>query len=147
VGAFMSELTITHLCGNDTHGRCRLWRLAEPLIYEVGGRGSGRVIVVWKGFITDGPSIPQFLCPILPVWASWSRAGVIHDCLCVLIAANTPHPEAPTRADADRIFLEAMEHLNVGWVQRYALYWGVRLGAWLKLRTTMIDHNQRYASS
>ena len=146
MGAFTSELTITHLSGNDTHG-WRLWRLAEPLIYEVGGRGSGRVILVSKDFITDGSSIPQFLWSILPVWARYSRAGVIHDYLCYRIAVNNPHPEAPTRDHADRIFLEAMEHLNVGWVQRYALYWGVRLGAWLKLRTTMIDHNQRYASS
>ena len=103
MGAFTSELTITQLSGNDTHG-WRLWRLAEPLIYEVGGRGSGRVILVSKGFITDGPSIPQFLWSILPVWASWSRAGVIHDYLCYLIALNNPHPEAPTRDHADRIF-------------------------------------------
>jgi Protein of unknown function (DUF1353) len=142
VGAFTSELTITHLSGI-------LWRLAEPLIYEVGGRGSGRVILVHKGFTTDGPSIPQVMCSILPVWASYSRAGVIHDYLCWRIAGNNPHPEAPTRADADRIFFEAMEVLNVGWVQRYALYWGVRLGTWFNVRTTMIDHNtpQRCTSS
>ena len=141
MGAFLSELTITHLSGNDTHGSWRLWRLAEPLIYEVGGRGSGRVIVVWKGFVTDGPSIPRLLWWILPVWASYSRAGVIHDYLCYLIAVNTPHPEAPTRADADRIFFEALTALNVGWVQRYALYWGVRFGTWYNVRTTMVDHN------
>lgn len=111
MGAFMSELTITHPSGNDTHGCWRLWRLAEPLIFEVGGRGSGRVIFVTKGFVTDGASIPQFLWSILPVWASWSRAGVIHDYLCCQIALNKPHPEAPTRDHADRIFFEAMEAL------------------------------------
>ena len=47
----------------------------------------------------------------------------------------------PTRADADRIFLEALEALNVGWVQRYALYLGVRVGARCKVRTTMVDYN------
>jgi hypothetical protein len=122
VGTFTGELTITHLSGI-------LWRLAEPLIYEVGGRGSGRVILVYKGFITDGPSIPSLLWSILPVWASWSRAGVIHDYLCCQIALNKPHPEAPTRDHADRIFFEAME--------------------WFNVRTTMVDHNhpQRYASS
>ena len=113
MGAFTSELTITHLSGNGRH--CwRLWRLAEPLIYEVGGRGSGRVILVSKDFITDGSSIPQFLWSILPVWARYSRAGVIHDYLCYRIAVNNPHPEAPTRDHADRDFLEAMEALNVG---------------------------------
>jgi hypothetical protein len=140
VGAFASELTITHLSGKDRHS-WRRWRLAEPLIYEVGGRGSGRFILVTKGFNTDGTSIPRPLWPILPVWANYSSAGVIHDYLCCLIADNTPHPEAPTRADADRIFFEAMTALNVGWVQKYALYWGVRFAAWLGLRTTMIDYN------
>ena len=127
MGVFMSELTITHPSDNGRH--CwRLWRLAEPLIYEVGGRGSGRVILVSKDFITDGSSIPQFLWSILPVWARYSRAGVIHDYLCYRIAVNNPHPEAPTRDHADRIFFEAMEALNVGWVQKYLLYWGVRFG-------------------
>jgi hypothetical protein len=140
VGAFTSELTITHLSGNAKYG-WRLWRLAEPLVYEVGGRGSGRVIRVTKDFVTDGPSIPRWLWWILPVWGSYGRAGVIHDYLCRQIAVNDPHPEAPTRADADRIFFEAMELLNVGWVQRHALYLGARIGAWLRVRTTMVDYN------
>jgi hypothetical protein len=140
VSAFASELTITHLSGNGKY--CwRHWRLAEPLIYEVGGGGSGRVIRVSKDFVTDGTSIPRLLWRILPVWASYSRAGVIHDYLCWRIAVNNPHPEAQTRADADRIFFEAMTALNVCWVQKYALYCGVRIGAWLNLRTTMVDHN------
>jgi len=140
VNAFMSELTITHLSGNDRHGCWRRWRLAEPLIYEVGGRG-GRVIRVSKDFVTDGTSIPRLLWRILPVWGSYSRAGVIHDYLCYRIADNNPHPEAPTRDDADRIFFEAMTVLNVGRVQKYALYLGVRLATWFNLRTTMIDYN------
>jgi hypothetical protein len=138
VGAFTSELTITHLSDN---GSWRLWRLAEPLIYEVGGRGSGRVIFVSKDFITDGSSIPQLLWSILPVWARYSRAGVVHDYLCYRIAVNNPHPEAPTRDHADRVFLDAMEALSVGWVQKYLLYLGARIGTWYNVRTTMIDHN------
>jgi hypothetical protein len=129
-----------HLFGRDPHGQ-RRWRLAEPLIYEVGGRGSGRVICVPKDFVTDGPSIPRRLWWILPVWAIYSRAGVIHDYLCYLIARNNPHPEAPTRDDADRIFFDAMTALNVGRVQKYALYWGACLGTLLNVRTTMIDYN------
>lgn len=140
MGAFASELTNMHLSGRDLRGP-RRWRLTVPLIYEVGGRGSGRVICVPKDFVTDGPSIPQRLQWILPVWAIYSRAGVIHDYLCYLIVRNNPHPEAPTRDDADRIFFEAMTALNVGLVQKYALYLGARLGTLLKVRTTMIDYN------
>ena len=79
MGAFTSELTITHLSGNDKYG-WRLWRLAEPLIYEVGSLGSGRVIRVHKDFVTDGPSIPPLLWSILPVWGSWGRAGILGMC-------------------------------------------------------------------
>ena len=140
MGAFASELKITHLSGKDLYGR-RRWRLGEPLIYEVGGPGSGRVIRVPNDFVTDGPSIPRILRRILPVWAIYSPAGVIHDYLCYLIARNNPHPEAPTRDDADRIFFDAMTALNVGRVEKYVLYWGARLGTLLKLRTTMIDYN------
>jgi hypothetical protein len=61
--------------------------------------------------------------------------------MCYLIAVSNPHPEAPTRADADRIFFEALKALNVGWVQRYLLYWGVRFGTRYNVRTTMVDHN------
>ena len=101
MGAFTSELTITHLSDDDTHGCWRLWRLAEPLIYEVGANGSNRIIIVSKGFITDGPSIPQFLWSILPVWASHSRAGVIHDYLCYQSRSTIPilkrrHATMPT---------------------------------------------------
>ena len=142
MGAFTSELTITQLSGGDRYA-WRLWRLAEPLVYEIGDCGSGRTILVSKGFITDGPSIPRFLWSMLPVWATWSRAGVIHDYLCCLIALNRPHHEAPTRDQADRIFWEAMNVLNVGRLQMALLYLGVRIGTWFKVRTTMVDHQDK----
>lgn len=59
MGAFTSELTITHLSGKDRHG-WRFWRLAEPLIYEIGGPGSGRVIRVSKDFITAAHPFHNF---------------------------------------------------------------------------------------
>jgi Protein of unknown function (DUF1353) len=134
VSGFASELTITQI-----PEAWRLWRLEKNLIYQ--SRDRGRVIRVYRGFITDGPSVPQFLWSILPVWGSWSRAGVIHDYLCCLIAAGRPHRAAPTRDHADRIFLEAMQALKVGRIRASLLYLGVRIGTWFNVRTTMIEYN------
>lgn len=143
MSGFTSELTITQLSGRPD--AWMLWRLEEPLIYEIGD--TGRIIMVSKGFITDGPSVPRALWQMLPVWASWSRAGVIHDYLCCLIAIGRPHREAPTRNDADRIFHEAMVSLGVGSIQKNLMYAGVRFGTWFGVRTSMIDHNEKLRST
>lgn len=131
---------LTQLSGKP--GAWRLWRLEDHLIYRVND-DPNRIIFVSKGFITDGPSIPQFMWNVLPVWGSWSRAGVLHDYLCCLISIGRPHREAPTRSDADRIFNEAMGALGVGSVQRNLLYLGVRTGTLFGVRTTMIDKNEK----
>jgi hypothetical protein len=44
----------------------RRWELLAPFEYHVGCEGSGIVIVVPAGFVTDFASIPRFLWAILP---------------------------------------------------------------------------------
>lgn len=124
MSAFTGTLTLAEL---DTDWR--LWRLEQPLVYEVGALGSGRVIAVPKGFVTDGASVPRPLWWLLPTWGRYSRAAVIHDHLCVLLDRGTPHALAPTRRRADAIFFEAMGPLGVGALTRWALWLGVRVGA------------------
>lgn len=126
MSAFTGPLTITHL---DVDWRS--WRLEEPLVYEVGELGSGRVIEVPAGFVTDGASVPRLLWSILPTWGSYSRAAVVHDFLLSRLASGAPHPKAPTRLQADRVFWEAMGVCETPLVLRVLLYVGVRLGAFL----------------
>ena len=112
------------------------WRLVEPLRYEVDYYGSGRAIEVPAGFETDGASIPAALRTVLAVWGTYGRAAVIHDYLYWRLVSD-PHPEAPTRADADRIFYEAMGPLGTGPVLRGLIYAAVRLfGRSAKPRST-----------
>lgn len=59
----------------------RRWRLAQPIRYEAGAEGSGRVIVVPAGFETDGATIPAGLRIMLAVWGSYGRAAAMHDYL------------------------------------------------------------------
>lgn len=126
MSSFTDELTITEVALN-----WRVWRLEQDFSYEVGDKGTGKVITVPKGFETDGASVPQFLWSLFPAWGSYSRAAVIHDLLCHLINCGVPHPEAPTRRDADLIFLEAMKVCGTGPVTRTILYGGARLGGYL----------------
>jgi hypothetical protein len=160
---FASELRVAQLSAEP--GAWRLWRIDEPLVYDVApevnaerrraraeleASGFGqfpslpeRLVVVPAEFVTDGPSVPRFLWAVLPVWGSWSRAGVVHDYLCCLVAMGRPHDEAPTRTDADRVFREAMFASGVGWLARTALYAGVRIGTICGVETTMVTYNEK----
>ncbi len=100
---FTGALTVTSL---DKH--CLMWRLEQPLRYEVGHLGSGRCVVVPAGYVTDAASIPWPLRAVLPAWGRYSRAALVHDALYTALARGEPHPEAPTRKTADAIFHEAL---------------------------------------
>jgi len=124
VSAFTGPLTITQL---DTDAR--LWRLETPLIYEVGALGSGDVITIQDGFITDGTSVPRILWALLPTWGTYSRAAALHDFLCTALRDGVPHPLAPTWKRAAQIFYEAMVVEGTGQVIRLTLYLGAMIWA------------------
>jgi len=120
VSAFTDELTITALRDG------RNWRLAQPLVYEVGSEGSGRVISVPPQFVTDGASVPRALWELLPSWGTYSRAAVVHDYLCDCLNRGAPHVEAKTRREADAIFYEAMVVCGTGATMRFVMWLAVR---------------------
>lgn len=136
---FTGDLTVTQMSGSA--GSWRRWRLHEALVYEVGDKGTGRLIVVPPGFVSDGPSIPRVFWAIMPVWGTWGRAGILHDFLCARLAMGRPHREGRTRLATDAVFYESMVALRVGFLTRWAMYAGVRVGALLGVRTRMIDFN------
>lgn len=126
MSAFTAPLTITEL-----DGRKGLWRVEQPLPYEVGDKGSGRWVVAPIGMVTDGATTMVFR-PVLPAWGTYSRAAVIHDHLCDLLRAGTPHPEAPTYAAAARVFREAAKVAGTSLPARWAMWAAIR--AWFALR-------------
>lgn len=83
------------------------------------------------GSTTDGLSIPRIIQNVVPASgnASW-LAGVLHDAayrnfleICVngkWIRANL------TQAEADSLFLEAMESQGVSWLLRKTIYFALR---------------------
>lgn len=96
------------------------WILETPLYYVT---RAGDDLVVPAGFETDLASIPQLFHSVVPVNGMHRAAAIVHDWLYV----TQPCP----RADADRIFLEAMANLGVRWSQRWVMYAAVRVGGWL----------------
>ncbi len=100
----------------------RRWIVLSDFGYEVGKEGSDDVVNVPIGFRTDFASIPRPLWIFLPRWGKYGNAAVIHDYLYL--------EQLRTRKKSDAIFLEGMEVLEVGYIQRYSIFLAVRLGGW-----------------
>lgn len=105
----------------------KTWIVLHDFGYEVGAEGSGDVINVPIGTHTDFASIPRLLWAIFPRWGKYGNAAVIHDWLYW----DQPRP----RKEADEIFLEGMEVLDVpGW-KRKTIYYAVRWFGWFAWRS------------
>lgn len=111
------------------------WRIAQPLIYDVGVEGSGETITVPAGATTDLASIPRGLWNLLPPDGPWTKAAVVHDFLystrgeCELNGLRYRTRAAPySRAEADGVLREAMAVVGVSALQRMIIWSAVRLG-------------------
>ncbi len=78
-------------------------------------------IVVPRGFVTDGASVPLPFRATLARYGPWTESAVVHDFLC--------RHGAVSRRAADRIFLDLLRRARVNFFQRARLYLGVRIGA------------------
>lgn len=93
------------------------WRLISG--FEYISEIDGLCIVIPAGFVTDFASIPRGLWNLLPPTGRYGKAAVVHDFMYRRTRWN--------RAVCDRVFLEAMNVLGVGWLTRYAIYAAVRV--------------------
>lgn len=96
------------------------WVLRKNLAFIT---ANGRRFVAPRGFITDLASIPKLLRNVIDVNGKHRRAAVLHDYLYVT--------QQVTRAEADALFLEAMEVLEVGKPTRLVMWAAVRAGGWI----------------
>lgn len=97
----------------------RTWEIVKAFEYHVGSEGSGEVIKIPVGFITDFASTPRFTWILFPPDGQYSQAAVVHDFLY--------HIKIYSRKMSDDIFKEAMKVLGVGWWKRGTMYNCVRL--------------------
>ena len=54
------------------------WRLLEPLTYQ----GSRDTFTVPAGYVTNFASVPRLLWWFIPRYGRYTKATVLHDCLC-----------------------------------------------------------------
>lgn len=115
-------------------GSGQKWKLVNRFAYYLRDADpNGPYIAVPAGFTTDFASVPRFLWSIFPPWdPEYGKAAIIHDWLltkgCIFYpSAGRISTRRPDRAEADRIFLEAMRVLGCHRWKRYTMYAGVRL--------------------
>lgn len=93
---FLSDLVVSPMVGTRN-----TFRLKEDLIYKL---SNGIVMVIPKGFVYDGASIPSILTNILPRFGyKYDRASCLHDWLYAAINTHNYN-----RKECDEVFYEAM---------------------------------------
>ena len=115
------------------------WKLVRPFGYCANDATEVRVPA---GFVTDFASVPRPFWPLLPPTGAYGKAAVIHDWLYshrivddVITPALLQHgSRLVDRAEADRIFREAMRQLGVGRLTAWTMYSGVRSWGWVTWR-------------
>lgn len=124
--SFHDPLRVELVEGPDGHPDLRegrpQWRTLDRVRYEVGTLGSGDVISVPPGFVTDFASVPQFFWAFEPPGGPATKAAVVHDYLY--------KTRARTRAECDGIFREALGVVGVASWKRAILWASVRAGGW-----------------
>lgn len=99
------------------------WLLDQHFVIYITSNDS--TITVPKGFVTDLASIPSVFrwLPGMSPTGSSRKAAVLHDYLYAI--------QDRSRAQADDLFLTALEACDVSWLVRRAMYVGVRAGGWV----------------
>lgn len=111
------------------------YRVTEGFQYFATLDGKHIVIQIPAGYLTDGASVPRGFWWLLPPWSSYGQAAIVHDILCETLKvkdADTGEMVTITRAEADKLFKEAMETLHVSAWKRNLMYVAVRVYAWVK---------------
>lgn len=124
---FTDELKIE--LGNRKQNRIKL---LENLEWEIGSIGSGNFIVVPKGFICDGVSVPRaFWWYIPPVGHPAVRGAVLHDYLLNEWKAGNLKE---TKKYCDKQFKEALIACGVRKTTANIAYYAVRIWSLIKYR-------------
>ena len=97
----------------------RMWRVERSFDYHVGSEDSEDVVTVPLGFLTDFASVPRPFWIIFPPDGQYTQAAVVHDYLYAT--------KSYERKYCDKVFLEAMEVLNVPKWKRKIIYRAVRM--------------------
>jgi hypothetical protein len=128
MAGFLSPLELEYLDGVT-------WKITAPFTYHIGAPDGVESVQIPIGFVTDFASVPKVLWNLLPPVGTYGKAAVIHDWLYQDRVIDGPCLRVCTRAEADAILFEAMTVLAVGFLTRWTIYLGVRVGGWVPWST------------
>jgi hypothetical protein len=100
-----------------------LWKTDDEFTFYIGPFLDQKKVIVPKGFVTDGATVPRFLWGLFPPWG-------VYDYLCTTLrlTKNGDNPDLTLKQDeVDLIFLKAMKVLGTPWWKRKIMYWAVHL--------------------
>ena len=117
MSSFTTKLVLEYL------PKINRWKTRRKLVYFVGEEYSEDKIVVPRGFITDLASVPWPFSMFVPKSGKYNAPAVLHDFIC--------SQKIRSRAECDRIFLEAMEVVGVPLFKRRIMYRAVRMFGWI----------------
>jgi len=130
-------------------------KLMEPMIYDVGFEGSDKQIIIPRGFICDGASIPRWAWTIIgsPLTGVYRNAAILHDWLYATeyfqwdgITYCLVQNGDLNRQLCDELFYEAMTVLRVGCLKKWLIYRAVRnFGGFVWDKHTIISVNEERA--
>ena len=106
------------------------WTLQQDFRVRINGYN----VIIPTGFSYDGASAPLGWL-IAPMGGHYPTAALLHDYFYSNLNDGTPHPAAPDRKDADRIFLQVMQQHQVKPLVRVFMWLAVRWfggAAWIK---------------
>jgi hypothetical protein len=107
---FTKPLTVTYL--PDTNE----YRVERAFKYYIGEEGSDEFVQVPVGYTTDFASTPKGFRWLAPKTGRYNQATVVHDIIF------EQYYEEYTNMEASRIFLEAMEVLEVSRSRRWLMF-------------------------
>lgn len=85
-------------------------------------------VIIPKGFLTDGASVPRVFWAFFPSWGKYGQAACVHDFLCeYLLISDNGKIRSITRKECDQFFLKLMTEMQIGKTKRLLMYWGVSL--------------------
>ena len=79
-------------------------------------------VIIERGYLSDGASVPKFLQWLIPVWGKHGQCAVVHDKLCETWTTNK---RKLNRKQVDEIFFESMKVAKVNIWRRTAIEIGV----------------------
>lgn len=94
----------------------------------------GKLIIVPKGFITDGISAPKFAWPLIGPYGPAFPAALVHDWLF------SPFNKEYGWKESNWMFLELMEEAGVGFAMRWTIYSAVVAGSYPIWRKRMTSY-------